>query len=223
MALLGSVFGQQSLVNAKDVINNAINALGGKEYLLSSKTLYTDMSTEMEGRQVHWITKEMLPNKGKFQIVYNDRIVFENWFDGKNGFEMSNGKKVKADENEFKDKKFRKNIFDNLDYLDTTLWKIELIGEEKVNNEECYKIRGTLINGLVQLWYYSKTTFYMLREDNFSNVEKNRFSTFYYSDFQKFGKLTFYSTMRFGDSDNLQTAKILSLLPNEKVTDSDFE
>jgi hypothetical protein len=31
--------------NANDVIENAITALGGKDYLLSVKTLYTDTST----------------------------------------------------------------------------------------------------------------------------------------------------------------------------------
>ena len=60
--------------NANDVVENAISALGGKEYLLSIKTLYTDISTEMEGRQVNWVTKEMLPNKGSFQIVYDGSV-----------------------------------------------------------------------------------------------------------------------------------------------------
>jgi hypothetical protein len=60
-----------------DILENAINALGGKSYLQSIKTLYTEMSSQMEGRQVHWITKEMLPNKGSFQIVYNEQIVFK--------------------------------------------------------------------------------------------------------------------------------------------------
>src|SRR5690349_17585060 len=104
--------------NARQIIFNAITAVGGKEYLESVKTLYTDMITEMDGRKVHWITKEMLPNKGAFQIVYNDRIVFQNWYDGRTGFEMVNGEKRKADPNEFKDKPYKKNIFNELDYLD---------------------------------------------------------------------------------------------------------
>ncbi|MBK9530316.1 MAG: hypothetical protein IPO42_00715 [Chitinophagaceae bacterium] len=77
------------------IINNAVLALGGKEYLQTIKTLYSDVSTEMEGRQVHWIIKEMLPNKGSFQISYNNRTVYQNWFDGKKGFEIINGEKRK--------------------------------------------------------------------------------------------------------------------------------
>jgi hypothetical protein len=180
------------------------------------------MSTEMEGRQVHWITKEMLPNKGSFQIVYNNRIVFQNWYDGENGYESVNGEKTKADESEFKDKKFKRNIFNELDYLDTSLWNLELAGEGKVNNEDCYKIKATLVNGLVKILYISKTTFYTLREDKISNAEKDSFTTTFFSDFQKFGQLTFYTTLRFGEGENSQTAKIIKLLPNEQITNSDF-
>ena len=99
LVLMFNVVSGQSLKEIKtanDVLENAIRALGGKDYLVTIKTLYTDISTEMEGRQVHWITKEMLPNKGSFQIVYNDRIVFQNWYDGKTGYENSKWRKKKS-------------------------------------------------------------------------------------------------------------------------------
>jgi len=223
--LTSSVFAQKidNALSAKDVINRAINAMGGKDVLLPIKTLYTDISTEMEGRQVHWITKEMLPNKGAFQVVYNDRIVFQNWFDGKTGYEISSGKKAKADPSEFKDKQFKKNIFNELDYLDSTLYRLELVREEKVSNEDCYKIKATLINGLVKLIYISKATFYTLREDKVSNKEKDSFSTTLFSDYKKFGNLTYYTVMKFGEADNYQTGKIITLLVNEKISEEDFK
>jgi len=180
----------QMEVNARQIISNAITEMGGKEYLASVKTLYTDMITEMDGRKVHWITKELLPNKGAFQIIYNDRIVFQNWYDGKTGFEMVNGEKRKADPNEFKDKAYKKNIFNELDYLDSTLWKIELLGEEKVEKEACYKLSVTLVNGRVSMLYFSKENFHLLREDKVAEKEKDSFSTTLFFDFKKFGDLT---------------------------------
>ena len=210
-------------LSARDVINNAIDALGGKEVLLSVKTMCTDISTEMEGRQVDWITKEMLPNKGSFEIVYNNRVVFKDWYDGTTGYELSDGKKVKADPGEFKDKKFKKNIFDELDYLDSTLWKLELVDDEKVNNEDCYKIRATLVNGLVKLLYYSKTTYYLLRGDKVLNKEKDSFSTSYLSDYKKFRDLLYYTTMKLEEGDHYQTAKIVNLLINQNISENDFK
>lgn len=210
-------------INARQIIFNAITAMGGKEYLESIKTLHTNMATEMEGRKVNWITKEMLPNKGAFQIVYNDRIVFQNWYDGKTGFEMVNGEKRKADPAEFKDKAYKKNIFNELDYLDSTLWKIELLGEEKVDKEECYKLKATLANGRVSILHFSKQSFHLLREDKVSEKEKDSFSTTLYSDFKKFGNLTFASTVKFGADGNYQEAKVVNILINQGVEAKDFE
>jgi hypothetical protein len=207
--------------NANDVVENAISALGGKEYLLSIKTLYTDISTEMEGRQVNWVTKEMLPNKGSFQIVYDGRIVFRNWYDGNTGYEIVNGEKAKANPEEFKDKKYKKNIFNELDYLDTSLWKLELVEEEKVNDEDCYKVKASLVNGEVRNLYFSKRTFYMLREDKV-NAEKGSFTSTSFSDYKKFGGLTYYSVMKFGNGEKIQIGKIVNILLNEKIDESDF-
>jgi hypothetical protein len=207
---------------AVDVINNSIEATGGKENLKDIKTLYTDIRTEMEGRQVNWIVKEMLPNKGTFQIVYEGRVVFQNMFDGENGYEIVNGEKKKADKDEFKDKKYKKNIFNELDYLDSNLWKLELIGEEKVNSALCYKIKGTLINGLVKILYYDKESYYLLKSEKILNAEKNTFSTTLYSNYKKFKNVILCTEMKFGDNGQFQNAKIVKLLINEAVTDKDF-
>ena len=223
--MFSSGFGQnfKEVKNANDVIENAITAMGGNEYLLSIKTLYADISTEMEGRQVHWITKEMLPNKGAFQIVYQDRIVFQNWYDGTTGYEIVNGEKRKADPEEFKNKKYKKNIFNEFDFLDTSLWKLELIGEEKVNDENCYKIKASLMNGEVRNLYYSKSSFFLLREDKIFNAEKDSFSSTFFSGYQKFGELTYYTVMKFGDDEKAQVGKIINLLVNKNISEKDFQ
>ena len=103
------------------------------------------------------------------------------------------------------------------------MWTLELVGEEKVNDENCYKIKATLINGEVRNLFFSKSSFYMLREDKISNSEKDSFSSTYFSDYQKFGGLTFYTFMKFGDGDKPQVGKIVNLLVNEKISEKDFK
>jgi hypothetical protein len=210
-------------LTAGEIIEKAIAALGGRANLLTVKTLYTDMTTEMEGRQVQWITKEMLPNKGSFQIVFKGRIVYQNFFNGEKGYAITDGQVQETDEKEFKDKKYKKNIFDQLDYLDSSLWKLELIGEEKVNHQDCYKIKATLVNGLVEILYYSKITFYTLREDKISNPEKEAFETSFFYDYRKFGNLTNFSEMKVEADGKPQFIKIVNLLVNEQVTEDDFK
>lgn len=209
-------------LTANEIIENSITAQGGREYLQSIKTLYTEIKTEMQDRPVTWVTKEMLPNKGAFQIVYEKRIVFENWYDGTTGYEMVNGEKRKADPDEFKDKAYRFNIFNELDYLNPDLYQLELLAEEAVNNEACYKIKALLKNGAVRKLYFSKKTFFLMREDKSEQPEKDTFTTVYFLNYKKYGNLIFYSELKFGKDDKWQTGKITKLLVNEKITDSDF-
>lgn len=211
----------QDNLTAQQIIEKNIEATGGKTYLQSIKTLYSDMATEMEGRKVNWITKEMLPNKGSFLIVYQGRTVFQNFYDGEKGYELSKGKKQLADQEQFSDKKFRKNIFNELDYLDPSLYTLELAGTEKVEKEDCFKIKATCANRTVRVIYYSKKTFLQLREDKFT-TEKGGFSSSYFSGYKKYGKLTYYTDVVFGEGDQKQKVKMVKLLVNEKISEDDF-
>ncbi|MBF4487909.1 MULTISPECIES: hypothetical protein [unclassified Flavobacterium] len=125
----------------------------------------------MEGRTANWVVKEIKPNIGSFEIVYGQRVVFKSWYDGKLGYNLSNGEKTLADQENFKDKLFKKNIFNELDYLDSTLYK----------------------------------------------------STVVYGDFKTYGKLTYFTTMRFGVDPDSQIAKIEELFYNEKISENDFK
>jgi hypothetical protein len=210
-------------IDAYQVINKSIEAMGGKEYLQSVRTLYSEVKTEMGGRQVHWIVKEMKPNKGSFQITYNNKVVYHNWFDGQKGFEIVGGQKRQVDDEEFKDKAYKKNIFNELDYMDSSLWTLEQAGEAAVNGAPCYKIRATLVDGSVRILYYSKASFLLLKEENILNREKDSFRTVLYSGYRKFGKLIFYTEMKLGSDGNYNNAKVEKLLINEGVEEKDFK
>lgn len=222
--MYSSSFAQKyrTVQNANDALENAITAMGGKEFLKSVNTLYSEISTEMDGMPVQWITREMLPNKGSFQIVYQGRVVFQNWFNGTTGYETVKGEKVKADPEEFKNKQYRKNIFNELDFIDSSLWTLEMLEEEKVEGKDCYKIKATLVDGSIKHLYFDKKVHFMVKSVQISNGEKDSFNSVYYSDFKKYGKLSFYSVLRFGEGKDAQIGKVISLLVNEKISESDF-
>ncbi|RZK25230.1 MAG: hypothetical protein EOO43_06075 [Flavobacterium sp.] len=205
------------------IINKVINALGGKEYLQSIKTLYTDTKTELDGREVHYIVKEMFPNKGSFEIVYNNHTIYRSWFNGKEGFESSNGKVKKTDPDKFKDKKFKKNIFNEFDYLDSTLWRLELDGEEVIDEDTCFKIKGTFITGFVKNIYYSKKTFLERKSEKMLSAEANRYSATLYSKYKRFNDLNYFTEIRFIDKDGkMKTGTIENLKINQGIKESDF-
>ncbi len=209
-------------LNAYNIMNKAIDAIGGKEYLSGIITLYTDMKTEMDGREVHWIVKEMKPNKGSFQITYKNRIIYQSWFDGKKGYAIVNGEKKRRDE-DFKDKKLKKNIFDELDYLDSSLWKIELLGDAQVDSISCYKIKATLSTGLTKLLYYNKRNYLLIKDEKIIKSEPGRFTTFIFPSYSKYGQLIYFRKLKYGDEEPNLKGEIVELLTNEKVNDKDFK
>ncbi|MGM5629760.1 hypothetical protein O2K51_02570 [Apibacter raozihei] len=210
-------------ITAQEIVTKSIDAMGGEKYLKSIKTLYTDMSTEMEGRKVNWIVREMIPNKGSFEIKYEGRIVYKNFYDGKNGYEFVRGEKVKADPAKFKDKPYKENIFNELDYLNSDSWKLELIGDGNVDSRSCYKIKASLINGLVKILYFDKETFLTLRSDKIKNAEKDSFTTTIFSDFKKFDDLIHYSKIKVGDSIDFQTITVDEIIINKNILNKDFK
>lgn len=217
-----AVNAQQQDEKAVAIINKELDAMGGRDFIKTIKTFYTNSVTQMEGRTANWVVKEMKPNIGSFEIVYGNRVVFKSWYDGKVGYNLSSGEKTVANQDNFKDKKFKKNIFNELDYLDPSLYKLEYLGTEDFEGAKCHKIKATCINEKVEYLYFDDKTSFMVKSETVKG-EKDSFSTVVYGDFKPFGKLTYFSTMRFGADVDSQTAKIIELFYNEKVSADDFK
>ncbi|UFK97825.1 outer membrane lipoprotein-sorting protein [Kaistella faecalis] len=219
-----TLLAQNSQINkSNEIVEKSIQAQGGKKLLENIKTLYTKSETVMDGRNVFWITKEMEPNKGSFEIEYQGRIVYKSFYDGKIGYDVVNGQKTVADQEQFKDKNYRNQIINSLDYIDTSLYTLEFIGEEKANNKDCYKIKATLSNGKVTYLYYDKTSNLLAKSEVVKNPEKNSFSTVLYDDYKKFGDLTYETKQTFVSEDGNQVAKIVDLYYNKKISEKDFK
>ena len=205
------------------IIEKSIEVQGGKKLLENIKTLYTNSETIMDGRNVNWVTKEMAPNKGSFEIVYQDRVVFKSFYDGKIGYDVINGQKKLADQKEFKDKNLRHHIMNSLDYIDPTLYTLEYIGEEKANGKDCDKIKATLSNGKITYLYYDKSSNLLTKSEVVKDPEKNSFSTVLYDDYKKFGDLLYETKQTFVSEAGNQIAKVIDLYYNKKINEKDFK
>lgn len=209
-------------VTPQIVVEKAIEAMGGKSYLQSISTLYTKSLTKINGKECFYVVKEMKPNIGSFEIIRNDTVIYKNSFDGKKAHAYINNKRVSAGKNTYADIQYKRNIFDELDYLDPNLWKIELVGHEDVGNEDCYQIKATLANGSVKLVYYSTKTFYLIKQENLTNIE-GRYQKTINSEFKKEGKLVYPSVMKFTNQDNVQILTTVNVKINEDVNANDFK
>jgi hypothetical protein len=209
-------------VTPQIVIEKAIEAMGGKEYLKSISTLYTKSLIKINGKDCFYVVKEMKPNMGSFEVMRNDTVIYKNSFDGRKAHAYSNNKRVNTSKNTYANIKYKRNIFNELDYLDPSIWKIELVGHEDVENEDCYQIKATLANGSVRLVCYSTKTFYLIKEENLTNIE-GRYEKTIKSEFKKQDKLIYPSVMKLINQDNTQILTIVNVKINEDVNETDFK
>jgi hypothetical protein len=210
-------------LSALAVMDRAIMARGGREVLQSVHTISTVTKTTTDGIGIQWIVKEMLPNKGSFQIAQNNRFIYQSWYDGAAGFQILKGVKKKQFPEENKDRPYKKNIFNELDYINPSLWKLEIIGEENVLNDLCYKIRATLINGSVRLLYYNKKSYLLIKEERLLPPRDYVFSNFIYLTYQKKGELVYPHKFKYGEAGKLRDAEITEVLLNSGVEEKDFK
>lgn len=225
LMMLWQVQAQQSLqgtnlYNAQTVLAKSIEAQGGKEFLQSIQSMYTNSSTVANGIPVNWVVKEMEPNKSAVQMVNNHRIIYQSWFDGKNGYEIVNGKKRKHLPAELQDNHIRKNLIHELDYLDTSLWKLQLVGEEIVLNQPCYWVHARSSNGLARNLYYSKSSFLLLRQDKL--ISKEITYSYFYLSYASQGGLTFSNKIKLLKNGIFQDITVLEKRINEGVGETDF-
>ncbi|PIF46234.1 hypothetical protein CLU96_3258 [Chryseobacterium sp. 52] len=205
---------------AKEIIEKAIKATGGKELLNSIKTLYSKSSTVMDGRNVNYITKEMAPNMGSFEVEYQGRIVYRSWFDGKIGYETVNGQKKIADQEEFKDKLDRKYIMNELSYLDSSIYSVEFI--ETDNTHKLHKVKAIAKDGSIINLYYDTDSF-LLKKEIKENPSKGSFSTILCNEYKKYGDLLYCSKNTFKSENGDQIVTLLDLYYNKDIKRADFK
>lgn len=218
-----SALAQDSLT-ARQIIEKNIEAQGGRSVLGSIQTVYTEFKTTMEGHQVHIIIKEMLPNKGSFEIVYQGRTVYKSFFDGKQGYDIKNGQKTAAAPDDYKDKLYKKNIFNELDYLDTALYTIGPLPEAMVGGEPAYVVKTTLKNGAEFVLYYSKKTFLELKSERGKAAENERSNETIIAKQDRYENIMYPSVQRmFAGTGHEQTLTLLNIYLNKMVSDADFQ
>lgn len=205
---------------AKEIIEKAITASGGKELLTGIKTLYTKASTIVDGRNVYFITKEMEPNLGSFEIEYQGRIVYRSWFDGTTGYDTVNGQKKVADQEEFKDKHERKYIMNEIAYLDPTLYKVKFIKTD--TNQKINQVEATAKDGSITDLFYDTESFLLKKEEK-KNASKNAFSTVLCTEYKKFGDLTYCSKHILKSENGDQITNLTDLKYNKGIKKSDFK
>src|SRR2546423_483956 len=150
-----------------DIINNYVDALGGKDKLNSIKTLYMEGVTVMQNgneitakvykEQNKLSRREISFGMGSSTTIVTDK---EGWFSNpRNGgaFEAIPAERLKAQQAEL-------DITSPLVNYAAKGNTAELLGKEKVGETEAYKIKLTPKTGNEIIYYIDPKTWYLIRE-----------------------------------------------------------
>src|ERR1700730_998811 len=166
MLLISSISGLQAQT-VDEVINNYVDALGGKDKLNSIKTLYMEGVTVMQNGNE--ITAKVYKEQNKlsrrdvsFGMGSSTTIVTDKqgWFSNpRNGgsFEAIPTERLKAQQAEL-------DITSPLVNYSAKGNTAELLGKEKVGETEAYKIKLTTKSGNEITYYIDPKTWYLVRE-----------------------------------------------------------
>lgn len=210
-------------VSAFKVIDDYLKAIGGKEEIAKLKSVKTEMSMEMMGRQFAGTEKRMVPNKHSNEMKMGEMTVFKTAFNGTKGYQMQMGQKKDMEADEIKEGQDDKGIIPQAFYL-TPEFSLSYLGTDKAGGEEAYKLKVTKPSGKVTVEYYSTKTGLLLKDESTQTEEGQEMTiSTEYKNYQKVGNLMFPFTMIQLAGEMEITMQVKEIKINEGVTDADFE
>jgi predicted Zn-dependent peptidase len=210
-------------ISAYKLIEDYLNALGGKEALKKINSIKTNVSMEMMGQQISGTDIQLAPNKQSTEMKMGTMTVYKKVFDGTKGYQGQMGQKKDFDEKEIKEALDQRTIIPQLSYISAD-FSTSYLGTGKVGTEDAYKLKVTKPSGKTSVEYYSMKTSLLLREESSTTTPQGEVSiTTDYSNYKKVGNLMFPFTITqvAGEQEIVMNATEIKL--NEGVTEADFK
>ncbi len=207
-------------LTAINVINNYINAVGGKSNLESVNTLIMKADVTIPGAPFtpQATMRQKLPNKSSFVIEASMQgqkmTLSKTTFDGERGYSEMQGQRVEFDERQLNENKKVKGIFEELYFKPEEL---ELVSINSVNFQDAYKVKVT-VDGKESHRYYSVESGLLLSTED--TDDNNNIVTTNYGDYQSVQNVMFPFYMEL-PAQKLEF-KTSSIEINKEIKDSSF-
>ena len=209
-------------MTALDVVDNYIEAIGGKDMLLNVNTLVSNMDVTIPGAPFKpmAISKQMMPNKISFEMKANmggqTMSLMKRNFSGEKGYMEQQGQKMLMSEEEIMEAKNVEGIFEELYYSDD---QTELLSINSIDGEDVYKIK-VVKNEKTSYRYYSVESGYLIsieEEDENKNISSTK-----YGDYRSVNGIMrpyFMQVNAGGQNLEFNTTEVMV---NTELKDSDF-
>ncbi len=209
-------------VTANTVINKYIKAIGGRENLEKVKDKTTVMSGSVQGMNIKMKIYQKVPNKIK-QELDAGVIKQETYYDGKKGIVLSGGNTVDITGEALETMKYQA-MMHPIYIIDSLNIKTKLLGIEKVNGKDAYKIEVTLPNGKNWIEYFDPDTGYKIKDSQDITVPQGTFTKVNeYSDFRNVDGVIYPFKLKQTTGPQSLEMTVKSIKVNTGIPDSTFE
>ncbi len=152
-------------LSGEKVIENYLNAIGGRDKLNSVKDATITMKMSMSGMSLEAVNMFKTGKKSSLVVSMGGNPMMQQKFDGETL--VANGQKVDLDADKIKDLKKQAMIASELAYADFGM-KSELKGIEKIDGNDAYKVVTVAASGNKSTAYYDVKTWLKVKEISIS-------------------------------------------------------
>jgi zinc protease len=209
-------------LSANDVINNYLEAIGGRENLSTVKDRTTIMHAKTSGQTLSIVIEQKAPNKLK-QNIRSGKMEQTILFDGKKGVMIVGDKKTELD-----DKKLEKLKLETaMNFLlDPEAYGVllELAGIETIDSRLCYKILLITEEGTKWAQFYEIDSGLKIKEIKEMETTLGSFQQeTFYSDYKEVDSLKFPFNIKQSFGTQTVEMNVSSIKLNDGLDDSIFE
>lgn len=211
-------------VTAQTVIDNYVQAIGGKTKLEKVKDVSIKMTASIQGMNLEMENFQKAPNKYTSSMKMNGMVMQKQIFDGKRGksVSMQGAKELSGDD--LKEMELQSTLFSEMKYTQLG-YKMTLKGIEEVNGKDAYTIELTGPTGDVETEYYEVSSGLKLKtlktED--AGPQGTMTITSEYSDYREVDGIKFPYEINQNFGPQSLKAKVQSVELNKKIKDDLFK
>lgn len=214
--------------DGKTVVSDYIKAIGGIDAVKKVNSTNATGSLSVQGMSLDITQKKMAPNKLVQNIVMNGQTVGKTLFDGTKGYQEQMGNRRDMTDEDVADMKAQTAIVPQVDYLSNPNYKLSVLGTEKVNNADAYKLLVTTPSGKADTEFYDVASKLLVKQILSRSTNGQQATiTYEFGDYKKVNDVMLPAKVSMGIAAGEMNQSIditfTDMKVNEGVTDADFQ
>ena len=210
-------------LTAEKVLNNYIEAIGGRKKIDELKTLSMKMEASIMGQVLNMETTRMAPNKLFMEVKMGGNLMQKQVFDGEKGASsgMQGNKKIEGED--ALDMAISSAIVEEVEYLDKGI-KVSLVSVENINGSDAYGLEVTMPSGKKSTRYYDAETNLLIRSTNTLEGPQGAMTlSTDYDNYEEYGGVLFATGIKQPMNAQMKMdIKVTEVLVNEDIDESIF-